>query len=766
MNGIRHLIKTGVLVDLTLLAVSLAAIYWHYIFTSATFVTDGLTDLVTLHRSTAIYSGSHLVEGKLPLWNPYWFGGYPHQAMPSSALFYPATLLYGLLDFAVAIKIDLFFHVWLLGALSYFLVRDLFSSRLTAVVAGVIMMAGGFVPTWIGSGHFWTMHVAAWMPLNLLLLRRFLQCGVWKWGLGLSALTGIQLLAGGSQQLALTLTYLAAYSVFELARLLLWKREPLSRVFRNGAFAFCAILLGLAMGAVQLIPGLELMEQSVRGKGLTFEYFNPLYKYSFLEFLRIIFFPASGNMVFPGPIALALMLFGIFHRGTSERFALIAAALFALMYSYMPEWLYESVVRHVPGLALGRLPSRMLLGFAIVTFLLIFFGMNTVVNPRDRGKAKRKWVAFTALVVLLTIGFFFHGHPYRLLFVVFSTLSTFMIVLLYTRPGSLAWTPYLLSALILTEAIIFNANNIATGSPDAFAIHPDFVSFANETPKFDRVAQMGVRNPDGVPLLQGASPMLRIRGFGGYHALVVDRLARFMNSQTHSRASATSPEGLHSGDNSRFFSKNWITIDAYHVLDLLNVRYLATLQPKLRLPAVNVGPSRRFEKRTVGELTVYENRHALGPAFIVHEAQVLASEEALLDTLKKRGFRYRKKILLSEDVNLSELRPPTGPEEVHITDYGPNHVELQATMTTPGFVVLTDLYYPGWTATIDDTTKTKIYAADMLLRGVLVDAGTHTIRFRYMPATFVAGSFISIFSLLLWIGLVFAGSRRARGAVQ
>ena len=47
------------------------------------------------------------------------------------------------------------------------------------------------------------------------------------------------------------------------------------------------------------------------------------------------------------------------------------------------------------------------------------------------------------------------------------------------------------------------------------------------------------------------------------------------------------------------------------------------------------------------------------------------------------------------------------------------HVELIAQTEAPGYLVMSDVYYPGWTATIDDR-PTTLYPANFAFRALLV----------------------------------------------
>ncbi len=62
-------------------------------------------------------------------------------------------------------------------------------------------------------------------------------------------------------------------------------------------------------------------------------------------------------------------------------------------------------------------------------------------------------------------------------------------------------------------------------------------------------------------------------------------------------------------------------------------------------------------------------------------------------------------------------------------------------------VVVSELFYPGWRATVDGT-DTPIYRADHALRAVLVPAGRHSVEMVFDPLSFRVGAVISLATLL------------------
>ncbi|MFO0890061.1 MAG: hypothetical protein U0790_13090 [Isosphaeraceae bacterium] len=112
-----------------------------------------------------------------------------------------------------------------------------------------------------------------------------------------------------------------------------------------------------------------------------------------------------------------------------------------------------------------------------------------------------------------------------------------------------------------------------------------------------------------------------------------------------------------------------------------------------------------------------------------------------------------------ERLNLGRFvggQAPTAAETVKVTYPNPQRVELQATLESPGLVILADVFYPGWTLTIDGQPA-PIIRVNRLMRGAAVDPGKHHLVYTYEPHSFRVGGWISVAGLgllaLLSLGL-------------
>ncbi len=188
----------------------------------------------------------------------------------------------------------------------------------------------------------------------------------------------------------------------------------------------------------------------------------------------------------------------------------------------------------------------------------------------------------------------------------------------------------------------------------------------------------------------------------------------------------------------------------------------------LRLTPLDVAPETlgpQYRLVYDGEARVYENTRALPRAFLVGEAVEALSPDEALELLATPGFEPSSRAIVEglPAGSATTLREPTT-KQVDITTYEDQRVEIEVTGDTTALLVLTDTFYPGWRATIDDA-GTAIYATDYLFRGVVVPPGTHRVVFEYQPGRWRAGLVIAGLALLaatLATAAVLVRRRRAR----
>lgn len=99
-------------------------------------------------------------------------------------------------------------------------------------------------------------------------------------------------------------------------------------------------------------------------------------------------------------------------------------------------------------------------------------------------------------------------------------------------------------------------------------------------------------------------------------------------------------------------------------------------------------------------------------------------------------------------------------ESVAVIKYGPQRVELLASLDRPGLVILADTYYPGWRLTIDGKPA-PIYRANRMMRGAAVPAGEHTLVYTYEPGSFRIGAIVSLVGAIVVLILTWSFPSRS-----
>jgi uncharacterized membrane protein YfhO len=102
---------------------------------------------------------------------------------------------------------------------------------------------------------------------------------------------------------------------------------------------------------------------------------------------------------------------------------------------------------------------------------------------------------------------------------------------------------------------------------------------------------------------------------------------------------------------------------------------------------------------------------------------------------------------------------------VNVDQYENTHLSLTAQMQRSGWLVLSEMFYPGWHATVDGAPA-NIYRADYILRALPLPPGPHQIDLYFMPDSFVTGAVISLGTLLLLMVGVLSGRIKNRRALK
>jgi hypothetical protein len=166
----------------------------------------------------------------------------------------------------------------------------------------------------------------------------------------------------------------------------------------------------------------------------------------------------------------------------------------------------------------------------------------------------------------------------------------------------------------------------------------------------------------------------------------------------------------------------------------------------------------------VGEASVYENLRARPRAWLVGRVLTVTEEEALGALHSSRladGTAFDPaQVALVEEPHGFAAQVPDRDATARVTYVADGRMDVETRANAPAFLVTSDVFYPGWEATVDGAPA-RLFRANYVLRGLPVPAGTHTIRFEFRPRSFYRGAAVSAASLLLLVAVVSGMKRKA-----
>ncbi len=215
-----------------------------------------------------VLAGIDLRHGHLPLWDPYLWSGSPLLAGFNAGVAYPTTALFAVLPGALAWVLNQVAVEMVAAAGVVALLRVLGRSWLASGLAAGAFAFGGFMTA--QSVHLDLVQAAAWLPWAFVALDRLAHrpAGrpVTPWVALLGTSLGLMILSGAVEPIFDGSLVLALYGLW-----LAW-RTPGRRRIEILLGSAAGIVLGLALGAFQLLPGAEFQSQSQRAMR-SFTYF-------------------------------------------------------------------------------------------------------------------------------------------------------------------------------------------------------------------------------------------------------------------------------------------------------------------------------------------------------------------------------------------------------------------------------------------------------------------------------------------------------------
>ena len=514
-----------------------------------------------------------LKRGVVLLWDPtigtgsWLLGGGTHPRFPVISnlhLFYPLNLLWlGLAErhYAIAYSALLghhLFHYGLAGAFTYAYARILGVDRLPATVSSIAFVFSGFM-----MAHFnhWTfVDAVAWLPAILACVVRADQTGRLWWGALGGAALGVALLAGAPQ-----FAMYNAFAVSGLALVLVGRRVGAGHPWGRLSLACLLVpVVALGVAAVQLFPAWAVATGSYRA-GLGFGWkavgslpLSAVFQLGLPGAIQPLTTWLNDETYFyPGILPVLLAGYALTFRWDWRVGFHAALGLGALLLAFGDRFvLYRVAFDLIPGVALFRIPARILVLFNFATAILAGLGVHALLRSRQPTGFRRVLTWLMALAASVAPGM------YLLLLwsangVVAEAAATLadqyvlLLLVLILIFAAVAWqargdAPGLVRAAILAALVL----DLILGSLpiNGTRSHPD-----RESGKERELATFLDAQP------------------GPFRASLAERLG----PRTIYRHGISVVDGGSTFAPSRFLDLYFLVDENPRILDLLNVRYLA-----------------------------------------------------------------------------------------------------------------------------------------------------------------------------------------------
>ncbi len=765
------------------------------------------SDILSVHYPWRVFAVKSVqATHALPLWCPYACSGQPFQADLQTNLFYPPNLLFYFVPVswvAPFFGVLIFTHVLIAGLGMFAYARSRGLERFPALVAAVgFMFAGKWLLHVLQAGHYIFVPLA-WFPLLLLCLQNAVEQRRLVYAVAAGVLGAI-ILTGSHPQLVLFCAYLAC--LLSLPSIV-QRRNPPEQAATDGTLRrpivsglawwlttwVVAGLVATGLAAAQWLPSLELASMTTRVQTITAD-FSQSYDLTFHNLPELVkrLLSLAGPQNFGGNPWESVGAFGVLWTGVAVLVIGLCRRPIVWFYGGVLVLLvlcafntstpvYPCLRRLLPGLALLRHPTRMLLfaGFP----LGMLAGHLTQQVFGTKALSKKTLLSASGFLFVLSVVYLVMswraGGVSPLMFEAIRGLTPparqvwywgFVIVLGPAFASLLVWrslwptrTTWLGVAwlmVLMADLWALHWHFVRTRPVDQIYPVNDAVRFLAEQPGRYRVLdRIAPGQPAAFsPLSQPLCYLQQIEWLRGLNPTDLYSYKQFLNFV----AGRAGPPEL--GEMPLIQS-----VRNQQLLDLLGVRYLlcpadlplaADEKPYWRLVQnLTDNPVHLEDDRVAGGVfrlppfVVYERKAPLPRAFVVSRAEPTPLPVDLLQTL--RGNDLTRTVFLDNPPSLMEsctepeLGSFPGPvfQEAAVVHEEPNRVIVEVTRQEPGYLVFLDVWYPGWKCYTATGKELPVWRADALFRAVLLPPGHHRLEFIFAPATYRAGRTISLATL-------------------
>ena len=703
-------------------------VVWNGLTAGVPFKNFLITDAVRQQYPWRQLAFDLLQRGELPLWNPYTHAGTPLLANIQTALFYPINFLYFFIPFNTVWTIQVIAQPVLLAIFMFLFLTEIGISKKASTLGSLALALSGFSIAWLEWNT--TLHTLVWLPLGLYCVEKIMKKEELRWFVLLGFSVSCIVFAGFLQTAFYALFLLGCYAVLRVVTI--GKGHDRKKIL-TGLTAVLAIVV--VVTSIQWLPTLKLINRSAR----SFDQGNVLERDDwFLPWQNLVQFVAPdyfGNPAtlnywgifnyteFVGYIGIApliLAFMGIVSPGKrlkqTQRFFLLVLAA-ALLFALPNPISRFPFMMNLPLVSSAQ-PSRLMMIIDLSLSVLVAIGAENIFTKLKEEKTKLILPALTAslgIIALMLFGMWIVAlgfSPLRIHippeYLQIAKRNLILPTMLFTLTSLSIASLTIISKINIRIrgrllSVIFLLLFLLTAG-DLLRFAAKFTPFSVEQYLFPDTKVINFLKSDSGAwrymttdariLPPNFSVVYRLQTIEGYDPIYIGRYGTLIASAQKDEP-VLEPTAFH-----RIIRPENIDSPMY---DLLNVKYVLAL--------TDLQDEKLEKVFQEGETRIYRNMQVFPRAFVISDYQQPEDDRRALD----QALRLRK----------SDIE-----ETAEILDYTENAVRIGVSSEVGGMLVVSDMYYPGWSATLDGKplpVERVLYA----LRGTMIPPGYHEILYRY-----------------------------------
>jgi len=696
---------------------------------------------------------------KIPLWNPFQFSGSPFISNIQVSFFYPIGILYYILRPETAYLYSTLLHCLLGSVFMALFLRSLGVNKTGCLVSAIIFSYNGYFLGHLYAGHLSFVQNYIWLPLIFLLLIKFQQSLNLKYTIISGIVLGIQILGGFPQIAFYTIIAIILFFIYNIS--VDFNTTNWGHICKTLIGLFIILIIGFSLSAIQLFPTYEFTQLSTRGGGINYDFatYESLHPKEILAFILPDIFGSAVDGTYwrshefwhfwesCGYIGILPLLLVFIKSKTQQLrrikiffFLLAMTAMFLSLGKYNP--IYPLIYK-LPGFGQFRIPAQIIFLYIFSSAAMAGIGFY---HMQDREVSFTK--AFFPVAGLLGIicfsflvGFYFLPVPFlKLLIKLFSNTSIIIkdTQHLYERMSSCINTVNLfffgsLILLLIKKKLkishpVFSVIGILIIFLDLYLFGNQFIISYDYPPSEKKylIAEQLPSNPTQGRILPTNNifapndpSLYAFPSILGYDPLILRKYLNYIQ-----------------------FSQN-IPFNN-HVVNLTGIQY-----PNAKLiKMLNT-------KRLLTGVSIKKMDNDYQYAYMTNKV-VLKPYDEMLPFMNSDRFHSEQMVAFEKNIALPEL--PISPEQtiqgnIEVLAYSNDSIHIQATTNQPCYLVLSEIYYPGWKAKVNGK-PTRILCGNFLFRTIVLPKGENTVCFIFNPAGYKIGAIWSLFTALISILLI------------